>query len=315
MLVAGGCVTDGCGSATNSAVLVQSAGEVGLPGMLVARDAHTATRLLSGQVLVAGGFSGEGQPPLAGAEVFDPGTGGWASVPPMVIARGGHAAARLGDGRVLAIGGWTAPSRYTATTEIYDPAAGRFDAGPSLPDAVDGLAATSLQDGSVLITGGQVQPGLATTTAVIVSTQGVLTRVGPMAQARFKHTMVTLPSGQVLVIGGTSNDEDLLSSTEVYDPGTQRFIAGPTMSTGRYKLNGSATLVPDGRVVVAGGGPGVEVIDLERGTSTPVPGGGADRASFSTASVVGPDVRVIGGYDREINLTGTDLRIPLSALD
>lgn len=314
-LVAGGCVVDGCARATDSAVLLQDDGDVGVAKMTEARDAHTATLLDSGSVLVAGGFSGEGQPPLTGTEVFDPSTRTWSSAAPMRVGRGGHAAALLGDGRVLQIGGWVGPGQYTATSEIYDPTSRRFDPGPSLGAAVDGLSAVSLADGSVLVTGGQVHPGVASATADVISPQGVLTSVGPLAQARFKHTMVAMPTGEVLVIGGTSNDEDLLSSTEVYDPATQSFTAGPTMNSGRYKLNGSATLLPDGRVVVAGGGPGVEVIDVKAGTSTAVPNVGPSRASFSTASVVGPNVRVIGGYDRSIQLTRTNLTIPLVSLN
>lgn len=315
VLVAGGCVVDGCERATNSAVLLRSEGDDGLDEMIAARDAHTATLLESGDVLVAGGFGDEGLPPLKSAEVFNPRTGTWSAAPPMHVGRGGHAAARLGDGQVLEAGGWIGPGRYTDTTEIYNATTGRFEEGPSLPEAVDGLAAVSLPGGSVLIAGGQARPGVATSSAVVVSADGALTRVGSMAQARFKHTIVALPDGRALVIGGTSNDTDLLSSTEVYDPQTRRFTPGPSMSSGRYKLSGSATLAPDGKVVVAGGGPGVEVIDLARGASAPLPGGGTTRSAFSTANVIGSKVRVIGGYDRGINLTRTDLSIPLASLD
>ena len=282
--------------------------------MNLARDAHTATLLETGEVLVTGGFSAEATPPLASAELYDSESGSWTITQPMSVRRGGHAAARLGDGRVVVVGGWTGPQQYTATSEIYDPVSGSFDPGPPLPAPVDGLSAASLHDGSVLVTGGQVSPGRATATAVIISTEGTSTRVGPLRKARFKHTMVTLPSGQVLIIGGTSNDTDLLATTELYDPRTRRFTAGPTMSAGRYKLTDSATLVPDGRVVVAGGGPGIEIIDVTRGTSTPLPGSGTSRASFSTASVVGSTVRVVGGYDRSIQLTSTDQTIALTAL-
>ena len=314
VLLAGGCIVDGCTEATTSAVLLRADGDSGTAAMNVARDAHTATLLETGDVLVTGGFSAEGTPPLASAEVFDSGGRSWSLTRPLSLGRGGHAAARLGDGRVVVSGGWTGPRQYTATSEIYDPATEAFDAGPRLPEPVDGLSAASLPDGSVLVTGGQVSPGHATATAVVVSPDGTSTEVGPLLQARFKHTSVTLPSGRVLVIGGTSNDTDLLATTELYDPRTRRFTAGPTMSAGRYKLTDSATVVPDGRVVVAGGGPGVEVIDVARGTSTAVAGSGSVPSSFSTTSLVGATVRVVGGYDRSLRLTRTDQSIALTAL-
>ena len=133
-----------------------------------------------------------------------------------------------------------------------------------------GLAGTSLRDGSVLLTGGESRPGQATSLAVRVFRDGTLRRVGPRLTGRFKHTMVTLPSGEALVIGGTTDDQDLLADTEIFDPGSDEFRPGPRLRNGWYKISGAAVL-PDGRVVVAGGGPGVEVIDPGTGISRPCP--------------------------------------------
>ncbi len=307
VLVAGGCTVDGCSTATSSVVAVDAAGNVSSrPALLSARDAHTAALLGDGSVLVAGGFSGEGQPPLASAETLAPGGTRWQETAPMRTPRGGHAAARFGDGRVLVAGGWVASQTYTDSTEIYDPVTRRFVPGPRLPLAVDGLAAAPLPDGSVLVAGGQVRPGVATNRAVVVHADGTRTPVAPLAQARFKHAMVPLPSGEVLVIGGTVDDERLLTSTELFDPRTRTWRPGPELSSGRYKLGGAAVALPDGRVVVAGGGPGIEVIDVGAGTSRPYAPGQVPpvRGSFSTVSIVGDRVLVLGGYDEDIRLTG-----------
>lgn len=315
VLMVGGCIVDGCTTASASTVLLAVDQTTEADSLAEARDAHTATLLETGRVFVAGGFSGEGEPPLGSTEIFDPKTGRWVAGPHLTLGRGGHAAARLGDGRVVEVGGWISPRRYTATTEVYDPTTEQFLAGPALPVAADGLSATSLADGSILVTGGQVEPGVATAAATVIAADGKSAHpVGPLGRARFKHTMVALPSGDVLVIGGTSDDRELLDSTEVYDPQTGRFSAGPTMSAGRYKLSGEAAVLPDGRVVVAGGGPGVEIIDPARRTSRRVRGTGPGRASFSTVSVLDGTIRVIGGYDRAIRLTRTDLSIPFSKL-
>jgi hypothetical protein len=228
----------------------------------------------------------------------------------MRIARGGHAAALLGDARVLVAGGWIGDHTFTPSTEIFDPATGRFTPGPRLPEAVFGLAATAFADGSVLLTGGESRPGQATRLAVRIFPDGTLRRAGPLLTGRFKHAVVTLPSGQALVIGGTTNDQDLLADTEIFDPATERFRPGPRLRHGRFKLSGAAVL-PDGRVVVAGGGAGVEVIDLHTGRSQVLPGVGRGRASFSTVGFSHGTLRIIGGYDEAIRLTGTDLAIPL----
>lgn len=315
VLVAGGCDVDGCASATTSTVLLTAAGSQATDPLRRPRDAHTAVGLSDGRVLVAGGFTAEGVPPLTSTELYDPKSRSWAPGPSLRLGRGGHAAARLGDGRVLVAGGWVGPRTYTASTEVVDARSRRVRPGPDLPEGVDGLAAATLPDGSVLIAGGQRRPGVASDQAVVVSSDGRSARpVGRLGQARFKHVMVALPDGTVLVIGGTSDDVELLDTTEIFRPETATFASGPRLVHGRYKLSEAATVLPDGRVLVAGGGPGLEVIDPVRGVSSPVDTGSRQVASFSTVSVVDDRVWVVGGYDRNIELTGLDLEIPLSTL-
>ncbi|HYP46006.1 MAG TPA: kelch repeat-containing protein [Propionibacteriaceae bacterium] len=148
----------------------------------------------------------------------------------------------------------------------------------------------------------------------MVSPDGGTARpVGPLRQARFKHVMRALPDGTVLVIGGTSDDVELLNTTEIFHPDTATFTPGPQLVHGRYKLSEAATVLPDGRVLIAGGGPGLEVIDPVRGLSSPVKTA-SQVASFSTVSVVEDRAWVVGGYDRNIRLTGLTLEIQLSAL-
>lgn len=304
VLVVGGCVSDGCGTATSSTALIEPSGVVNTVGSLAeSRDAHTATLLPDGSVLVVGGFSAEGRPPLGSAERWSPTSTSWRPAGVLRTPRGGHAAALLGLDRVLVAGGWVASHTYTASTEIYDSAKNRFVAGPVLPVAVDGLAAATLRDGSVLVTGGQRSPGVGTATAVVIRPDGRLIRVADMGHARFKHTMVTLPTGEVLVIGGTDNDQRLWNTTEIYDPATRTFRPGPALNAGRYKLSGSAAVLPDGRVVVAGGGPGAEVLDVPADSSTELTGAATGRASFSTVNTLGSQVLILGGYDESIRLT------------
>ena len=304
LLVAGGCVVDGCATASPATFVVRSDGIDRAPALAQARDGHTATALGDGRVLVTGGFAAEGTPPLATAEVFDPVTSRWSTVGSLATGRGGHAAARLGDGRVLVAGGWVGPRRYTATTEVFDPHTGSFTAGPSLPVAADGLAATTLGDGSVLVVGGQSSPGVASGDAATVCPDLSLRTVGGLATARFKTGIVTLRSGAVVVVGGTPDDRQLLASTEVYEPDSRTFRSGPPLQAARYKMGGSVVLLPDDRVLVAGGGPGVEVLDLAAGSRW-VDAAGTGRSSFSTVGLSGSVVLVVGGYDQQIRLART----------
>ncbi len=314
LLVTGGCDVDGCTSATTSTLLVSGTSVTRVADLAQARDAHTAVRLADGRVLVVGGFAAEGQPPLASAELFDPETGRWTTTGALRLGRGGHAAALLGDGRVLVAGGWVGPSTYTDTTEIYDPGTGQFTPGPRLPVSVDGLAAAPLPDGCVLVVGGQVRSRVATNRAVTICPDEGLGEVGSLTTARFKHGIATLDSGQVLVLGGTPDDSRLLASTELYDPATRRFRPGPEMVSGRYKLTDSVAALPGDRVVVAGGGEGVELIDLPAGHSTAITQFSEGRQSFSTVGVTHGQLALVGGYDESIRLTKTYRTVPVNDL-
>ncbi len=73
-------------------------------------------------------------------------------------------------------------------------------------------------------------------------------------------------------------------------------------------------MLPDGRVVVAGSGQGVEVIDVAAVRARSRRDLADVSGSFSTVSVVGDEVWVLGGYDRQIRMTSTDRRVPIADL-
>ena len=88
--------------------------------MTTARGYFTATELLNGNVLVAGGYSAPAGPPsfFTDAEIYHSLTGTWSSVASMHYPRAAAVAVRLPSGKVLVAGG--IPSAGSA--EIYNPA-------------------------------------------------------------------------------------------------------------------------------------------------------------------------------------------------
>jgi hypothetical protein len=219
--------------------------------------------------------------------------------------RGGHAAAVLDELGVLITGGWIRSRTYTARTELIDPTSGITEL-PDLPWAADALDAVTLADGRVLVTGGQVQPAVATNQAAVYdAASGTWASVGPMGTPRLKHTSVLLSDGRVLVIGGSPDDSNLLNTTELFDPATNAFTPGPTLTEPRYKMPGGAVALPGNRVLVAGGGRSVELVDVMSGRSEIVRQFGA-RGSFATITPLGDGQwLVVGGYDDKISLTHT----------
>jgi hypothetical protein len=87
-------------------------------GMTVSRHGHTATLLLGGTVLVAGG--GDGNIARASAELFDPARGTFNATGGMSVARLQHTATLLQDGTVLVAGGYGGSDGYSlASAELY----------------------------------------------------------------------------------------------------------------------------------------------------------------------------------------------------
>ncbi len=223
----------------------------------VARWYHTATLLPNGQVLVAGGQAGNPRNPgenQTSAELYDPATGMWTPTGSMSIAHSYHTATLLPTGQVLVAGGYSGSNALSA--ELYDPATGVWTPTGSLPVGRWDHTATLLPNGQVLVAGGLGTDGvthLASAELYDPST-GSWRETGSMAHERSSHTATLLPNGQVLVAGGIGDccPVPFWASAELYDPATGTWTETGSMATGR-DLH-TATLLPNGQVLVAGGG-------------------------------------------------------------
>jgi hypothetical protein len=118
---------------------------------------------------------------------------------------------------------------------------------------------TLLADGRVLVAGGRnfaFTDALETAELYSPLTE-TFTLTGSMANGRWSHTATRLPNGKVLVAGGftdpstSANAQPVLASAELYDPATGTWAPTGSMTT-RRALH-IAQILPDGRVLVAGG--------------------------------------------------------------
>lgn len=222
-------------------------------GDIGARYGHLAVRLGDGRVLVAGGLDDVRAGKLSSAALFDPSTGVTATAR-MSVPRYRPAAAVLADGTVLVAGG----EGGDTSAERYVPALGRWVAAGAISKPRWGHSATPLRDGRVLVAGGVFTTGCCQKTA-LSSTEfynplsNTWTRGPQMRTARYSHTATPLDDGKVLVLGGNGDAvaHSQLASAEIYDPATNGWTPVPDMSVPRVEH--SATALPDGRVLVAGG--------------------------------------------------------------
>jgi hypothetical protein len=84
-----------------------------------ARDAHTATLLSDGRVLIAGGLDESNFP--ASVDLYDPATSTFSPTGSIATARVSHTATALSDGRVLIAGGLDEHGSNLASAELYQP--------------------------------------------------------------------------------------------------------------------------------------------------------------------------------------------------
>jgi hypothetical protein len=280
--------------------------------------------LLGGEVLVVGGDDPSGSP-IPSAYLFTEsppgsGTGSWASAGTPTIARYAPSIAVLSSGRVLLAGGddngcCSGPAGTYATAELYDAAAGTWTPTGSMSVSRFGATATLLttgpQAGRVLVAGGAQRDPLTVrgTSEIYDDASGTWGSSAAMVTAREGHTATLLdvpmgPSaGKVLVAGG-SDGTSTLASAELYDPETGTW--SPTAPMHDARLRHTATLLPCGLVLVAGGEDDtgnavstVEVYDAVTGGWSVVGAMSAARATHAAALLTaGPaagSVLVAGG--------------------
>jgi hypothetical protein len=143
------------------------------------------------------------------------------------------------------------------------------------------------------------------------------TNVASLNTARYAHTATLLPNGRVLVVGGCLNSActDLASSAEVYDPAANNWTTVAPLSVARYAH--TATLLPNGKVLVAGGYDGgriatTELYDPIEDTWTTIAPLNMAR-DYHTATLL-PDGKVLvaGGYGPSSGDASAELYDPIA---
>ena len=165
---------------------------------------------------------------------------------------------------------------------------------------------TLLQNGQVLVAGGRGSNGRPLASAELFDpATGTWTLTGSMDTARESATATLLPNGRVLVAGGLDLDlignPIVLASAELFDPATGTWTLTGSLNVARF--DHTATLLPSGQVLVAGGAtfsPGrdalasAELFNPATGTWTPTGSMNFARASHTATLLPSGQVLVAG---------------------
>ena len=238
------------------------------PGPAMATERHQAclAELADGRILVVGGVFRASKT----SEIFDPATGVWTAGPTLTEGRADSGCALLPDGRVIVTGGWHDAG---CSTEILDLATMQSAPGPALPRAWSHHAAAVLPDSRIILISGDGdgldsldQPVDGSSTLILDPTTMRWTEGPAMSTVRAHAGAVVLGDGKIMVIGGDDTKyypPVSLTSTEILDPTTMIWAAGPDLGVPR--MNFGSAILPDGKIVVAGGSshPGMDVSSTE----------------------------------------------------
>ena len=220
----------------------------------------TATTLPDGRVLVTSGSTTCSTCIADIPEVYDPATNTWIQLtsarltlplyPFMFV---------LPDGRILNAGS----DEASIETRVLDVQAQTWTVVDPVP--VGGGSAAMYLPGRVVKSGSPADVDLPSAPAVsqtwvidMTQPSPAWRETAPMAFPRGHHNLVILPDGTVLVVGGgrTTDGEDLTQAVyeaERWSPQTETWSTMAPMQVPRL-YHSTALLLPDGRVLVAGGG-------------------------------------------------------------
>jgi hypothetical protein len=248
-----------------------------LPGMHRPRWYATGTTRPDGSIYVQGGDGGWDRPELwtadGGSQLLDLDTSGLSWWYPRNFV--------LPDGRIFGVD--VEGRMYYISPDLSS----LTMAGRLTPDRWGfGATAVMYEPGKILHFGG------TSASAVIIDANGaapVVTQAANLSVAREWGNATLLPDGRVLATGGASNysgaapgatlaEFGVAYSAEIWDPASGQWTIQPAEAAARL-YHSTALLLPDGRVLVAGGGAPGPVANTNAEIFTPnyltAQGGGA----------------------------------------
>ncbi len=291
------------------------------------RVGHTATLLSTGEVLVIGGKTqqGQGQAVVNSAELYNPQSGTWSVVPgTMASPRMNHAAARLATGNVVVLGGQSdvAGNQPLATCELYNAQSKTFTPVTGiLPSTVSEPVAFAYDSAGVtevIIAGGRTfvnnQQISVVSAATYRADSNTISPAANLLGSRYGASAARLPSGHILIQGGALRDQstsfqDVPAGHETWDITAKIFKSHSGLQTNRFEsaldLLGTQPAVFAGKAT-GGVNDRIEIFDEATNAWTFVTQKLAGQRFAHTATKLGSgNVLAAGGASGNNNVLGT----------
>jgi N-acetylneuraminic acid mutarotase len=152
---------------------------------------------------------------------------------------------------------------------------------------------------------------------------GLFSQTANMVAFRGGHTATLLMNGKVLVVGGADQDPGGTgsASAELYDPGTGAFTPTGSMAVARFRH--TATLLQNGKVLIAGGTPlsssnptsTAEVYDPATGSFIVTGGMTTAREEHTSTLLADGKVLIVGGASSVTGSGGLELTATAEVYD
>jgi uncharacterized protein (TIGR03437 family) len=222
------------------------------------RESGNAGRQLLRRIMAFGVLISAATLPTTIATLAQEGGQSWTYTGSLNTARDRHSATLLPNGKVLVVGGFSDAQIHTA--ELYDPQTGTWSVtgSPNVPTTSVSHGDTARERQGAPRWGVNSPDDLTSTAELYDPATGEWSFTGSLSAPLASHTATLLANGKVLFAGGGFLTHDGIGisfnptkTAQLYDPATGKWSLTGNLSETRIGHN--ATLLQDGKVLVAGG--------------------------------------------------------------